>query len=115
MNKNPGFVLKELEQRGFLEEFFENWIRKELPMKGHYGNMRVLFGLSSIYKLAPKELALVFVRKLKVSLFIKCKKKKKSEILVNLMKTLVSITSKIVKTREIEESFSDDDSQVFIK
>ncbi len=29
------------------------------------------------------------------------------------MKTIVNITSKIVKTREIEESFSDEDSQVF--
>ncbi len=61
MNKNAEFVLKELQKIGFLEEFFENWIRIEMPMKGYYGNMRVLFGLSSIYKLVPKELALVFV------------------------------------------------------
>lgn len=73
MSKNIEFVLKELDKRGLLQTFFNIWIIKELPLRGYYGNMRILFGLSTIFKIQKSELSLILARKIKIKLLYKSK------------------------------------------
>lgn len=49
-----------MEKKGVLQEILQNQILSEFPIKGdYYSNMRVLLGLSSIFKLQNEDLEIL--------------------------------------------------------
>lgn len=58
--KNMETSLKIMEKKGVLQEILQNQIFSEFPIKGdYYSNMRVLLGLSSIFKLQNEDLEIL--------------------------------------------------------